>query len=83
MSIPKNLCVNVHMHVCTCVCVLTCACVVFWVPLYVEKKVEDKIEEEFGDLDQLLRFERSKEKNRKLESEVNEVEISKCVIFEQ
>ena len=67
------------MYVCThtCVCALTCS---FWVPLYVEKKVEDKIEEEFGDLDQLLRFERSKEESRKLESEVDEVEVS---IFEQ
>ena len=47
-------------------------------PYIIEEEVEDeskdKIEEEFGDLDQLLRFERLKEQSRKVETEVDEVQ---------
>lgn len=55
---------------------------------YIEEENKDEIEEkedEFGDLDQLLRIERLKEQKRKkdetLEPEVDEIQVSRlCII---
>ena len=73
------VCVCVHVHV---IFLAGFHCIV---PYIIEEEVEDeskdKIEEEFGDLDQLLRFERLKEQSRKVESEVDEVLASKCIVF--
>ena len=52
---------------------------------YIEEKNKDEIEEEdeFGDLDQLLRIERLKEQKRKkneiLEPEVDETQVSRLI----